>query len=876
MAETENDLKVPRGPLALLLTAAFFISPLLFFTDLTRNPYYLQITLLNVALLGAAALYIRASMQRRAWLLPRTPVDKPMAALAAAYLLSFLFSLAGHERFFALAMLSEGLRAGLFFLVNCLVVFYLSFSLPFSGPGDEEVPAGKWLALILAWGGLWFLFPWLRVPAAGPGLLAHLADPYGALVWGAGIYAAYLLTRRCRQEDLLHLALSVGAIASLYGVLEYFHIEVIWAKLVNPYGNRSVSTFGNPNFISSYVVLLLPLAVWRLIRADTAVKRWYYGLVFLSFGGMLMASLTRSSWLGAAAGLLVFAAFALRGGAAAANKKFLSWFFAAALVLMFLWPSASLKPFSSGLIERVSEGASRLGSPSAATLTVSREKMYASFHQRLLIWTSAWQMGLENPLLGNGWGQFELFYPFFQGRLMVNFPTAREIRTHANNAHNEILEQWSQAGLLGLGIYLWLLAALAAGFYRFYRLAPPEAGGEAAALAAGLAGMLVDNMLNVSLHFAVPALAFWWVAGALSRRTCAAGGGAQALEGRPQWKRPAAAAAAGWLLLACCLAGGWYWQRQFTREIRYFSGFKAMRSNNFPGAAADLYNAWKSHPREVNSNYEMGNAYVRTGDLEKGAWAYGEALKSNAGYDEIYFNLAIVLKRLGRGREALDKLRISTFINPLNPVAWQALAEVYLSMPDKAALAEAAAADFEEAVKVAPYDGNTWNTLGYFYTLRQNYAAARSAYARGVMFSPENPMLAENLVGTCRRLGVTAEPALNWLEAYSSITKALNGPGLPPGTGKSVEALLERAPQNLKARTLRAKYFFKTERLADARAELEAVLAENYADNAARYGLAVVYEKQADFRRARAEWERFLQVEPGNSVVAARLAGLPR
>ena len=96
-----------------------------------------------------------------------------------------------------------------------------------------------------------------------------------------------------------------------------------------------------------------------------------------------------------------------------------------------------------------------LNSTSSLSLSVAPKKVYSSFHQRLLIWTSAWQMGLENPLLGNGWGQFELFYPFYQGRLMIAFPPVRELRTHANNAHNEILDQWSQAGLLGLGAYLW-------------------------------------------------------------------------------------------------------------------------------------------------------------------------------------------------------------------------------------------------------------------------------------------------------------------------------------------------------------------------------------------------------------------------------------
>ncbi|HNW44925.1 MAG TPA: tetratricopeptide repeat protein [Elusimicrobiales bacterium] len=870
MAAPEENLPVGRGPLALLLTAIFFVSPLLFFTDLTRNPYYFQITLLNISLLAAAALFVAASLKRGAWLLPRTPLNLPLAALLAVYAASFAYSLAGHAAFFRPAMLSEGLRAGLFSLVNCALVFFLAYSIPFASGRDAEVPVGKWLSFILVWGGLWFLFPWLKAPSAGGGALQKMLDPYGSLLWAGGIAAVYFLIKRCRQEDILHLALSVGAIASLYGVCEYFHVEVIWAKLINPYGNRSVSTFGNPNFVSSFVVMLLPLAAWRLIRAETAVKRFYYGLVFLSYEGMLMASLTRSSWIGAAVGLGFLGACVYRRGILSGEGgRFRLLFFSGALLLLFAWPSSSLKLFSSGLVDRVSEASKNLNSPSSFSLATKSNKTYASFHQRLLIWTSAWQMGLENPLLGKGWGQFELFYPFYQGRLLFNFPEVRGLRTHANNAHNEMLEQWSQAGLLGLGVYLWLLATLFCGFFRFLRAAP-DAGCEAAPLAAGLAGMLADNMLNVSIHFAVPALAFWWLAGALVLKTTGAGAPAFAA-----WRRPRAAMAAAWLLLAACLGGAWFWQRQFTRELRYFAGFKAMRANNFAGAAAALKSAWEAHPREVNSNYEMGNAYVRSGDPDKGAWGYLEALKSNAGYDEIYFNLAIILKRLGRTQEALKNLQVSSFINPLNQTTWQAMAEIYLSLPDREKYAGAAAADFEEAVKAFPDDGNMWNTLGYFYTLKKDFRAARSAYGRGVKAAPDNKMLVENLVGVSRRLQLPDDPDLAWLGRYLALDQALNAARTDPAAIKAAEALVALDPENLKARTLRAKFYFKAGRLADARRELASVLADNDADNSVRYGLASVYEKEGNFALARAEWSRFLQYEPGNSAVAARLQALP-
>src|SRR6185295_15420551 len=104
--------------------------------------------------------------------------------------------------------------------------------------------------------------------------------------------------------------------------------------------------------------------------------------------------------------------------------------------------------------------------PTTTSALASGTVVYAPWHQRLLIWACAWQMGLENPFTGNGWGLFELFYPFYQGPLLLSVDLFRVLRTHANNAHNEVLEVFSQTGLLGLGVFVWLWAAFTETFRR--------------------------------------------------------------------------------------------------------------------------------------------------------------------------------------------------------------------------------------------------------------------------------------------------------------------------------------------------------------------------------------------------------------------------
>ena len=851
----------------LSLITVFFVSPLLFFTDLTRNPYYLQITLLNAALLAAGAALLAEAVRKKAWPLPPNILYAPLAALLAVMVLSFVHAWFGHMVFFRPSMVSEFTRAGVFTAVNCVLVFLLAQKVPFDSEPRRQSAYG-WLAFILLWGGLWFLFPDLKTPAAGDSLMSRFWDPYGGFLWAGGAFAAWRLVRRFNQEDFLHLAMAAGALASCYGVLQYFGVELVWPRLLNPYGNRSVSTFGNPNFISSYLVMLLPFALAYLMSAEKTAHRLLYGFIFLSYAAMLMSSLTRSSWGGAAAALVTLFAFREYRRKFVENRKFLGWFLAAALLIVFLWPAQSLKPFSSGLLERMGEGSGKFDSFSSLSLKAGPGRIYSSFHQRLLIWTSAWQMGLESPMLGKGWGLFENFYPFYQGGLIFNFENVRGLRTHANNAHNEVMEMFSQTGLLGLGVFIWLFFVLFAAFFRYCGVSGPEERYWTAPYAAAVVGMFADNMFNVSLHFAVPAMLFWWLVGGFSRKLS----GPDESGGRP-WKKPAAGTAAAGLLILFCVFCIWYWSAQFMRDMYYFRGFKAMRRNDPGGAVSELKKAYDCNGREVNNNYELANAYVRAGDLASAKWAYGEALKSNSGYDEIYFNLAIVEKRLGRTEAALDALKVSAFINPLSAATFSVMAETYLA--DGNRYAREAVGMFEAAEKIFPRDANVRNTLGYFYTLLKDYRSAKTVYGRGVRDNPGDAMLVRNLAASAAQLGLKNDPDLVWLGKFQEVQARLNSNDLSGPVRASANELVGLEPANPNALALRAKLSFKAGDYKGAERDLLKALEARPGDNNLRYGLAVIYEKKGDLRSARQEWEALLQAEPGNAAAAERLKNLP-
>lgn len=862
---TGNNAAGPSEALVpALLTLAFFVSPLLFFTDLTRNPYYLQIALLNISLPAALLAVLWSMKSRGAWALPRNVLWTPLALFAAVLLVSWARSWFAHEPFFRPAIFSEGLRSFLFLFVNCGLAFWLSARAEW-----KESPAARpmtpLLLLFLAWGAAWFFFPYLRSQPSGPGLWQRFWDPYGGIVWVAGVFLAWRSVRGGRQEDYLNLALVAGALASVYGVLQYFGVELVWLKTLNPYGNRSVSTFGNPNFISSYVVTLAPLALACWLDARTLAARFFYAAVFLSYEAMLLASLTRSSWLGMAAALAFLALLPdLRGRFAAAGRRAML-LGGLALALAVLWPVSASSPPATGVAHRLSEAAGKISASGTLTIAADADEIYPSLHQRVLIWTSAWQMGLESPLLGKGWGAFELFYPFYQGPLLSAYEGIRSLRTHANNAHNEVLEIWSQAGLAGLASFLLVLAVLARAFLHFRRAGDGESRLWSAALAAGVIGMLVDNMLNVSVHFAVPGFMFWWVMGALSARLSSP---ASPFSGPfSGWRTWSAAA----MLALLAVSSAAYWQGQFRREALYFSGFKLMRKGDFRGAAAELKRAYSAWPREVNTNYELGNAYVRSGDLETAAWAYGESLKANCGYDEIFFNLAVVEKRLGNFRAAADYLKVSSLINPLNVQTYQAAAEIFLKDPP--AYAGEAAALLDSASRALNRDASLRNTLGYFLGVSGDLAGAAEAYGQALRLDPSNKIFEENLRGVVAKGGLSGNRHLKWLEAYRAAERSLAA-GDAAGALRRAELLLDGGGDEVQSRYLLSKIFFASGALEKARVELAAVLKAEPGHGEARYGLASVLERSGDIRGAMGQWALLLEREPGNTRAAARLEAL--
>jgi len=342
----------------------------------------------------------------------------------------------------------------------------------------------------------------------------------------------------------------------------------------------------------------------------------------------------------------------------------------------------------------------------------------------------------DHPFLGKGWGCFELFYPFYQGPILLE--KGLNLRTHANNSHNEILEYWSQIGTIGLGVAIWMWAFL---FRLGIAMSRRLAGGSRALLwgfLGGIAGMLVDNLLNVSIFFCIPAFIFWWWVGSAMALDPAALV-IRRLDLRPVWRQ------AGVLLCAAglvCLIG-----RSFclwAGEINFFKGFKLSKGGvDLVSACRSLESAYAWHHLEVNNNYELANVYARLGDKEKALFMYRRAIDANAGYDEIYFNRATLLMQSGRDADAIASYRICLAINPMSHEAYNALATLYFK--DIARYGPDIESLYLRGTQAFLDDKDMWNNLGYLYTQRQAWKSAANAYQKALQIDPHFDLARRNL-----------------------------------------------------------------------------------------------------------------------------------
>jgi O-antigen ligase/tetratricopeptide (TPR) repeat protein len=732
----------------------FLICPLIFLTDTTRNPYIIQNVVLAIGLSVILAIWLIKSNLKRQIILPRTYLDTPLFIFFLVSLLSVAYSFYIHPNF-KMAIISFGGRRLLFLLLNCLAIFYIT---------------------------------------------------------------VYLLQDEKNLKRLLYIGFAVGTVASLYALLQYAGIEPIWPMKLDPFGTRSVSTFGNPNFMASFLMLILPVIAVLAVYEKASLRKLFLGGLFgVNFFGLLITR-TRSAWLGLFVALIfvIFYLLVYQRSLILRNKRWLV-LLAGLLFVVMLYP---VRAGGERKVRMV-----KVAWDKVKSVTDFKQMAYV---QRFLIWEAAYSMFKESPLLGHGWGNFEIIYPFHQGKFL-KIEKYSPFRTHANNAHNEILEVVSQTGIVGLGIYIWFfILFFKLGIDNYRKLTGEYEKVVALGLLGSILGMLVDNLLNVSLHFPMPALLFWvWmglVVGISQRWNVS--------ERRIPIKKFVV-----YPLVIILLGIVVFNIRYFRGEVHYFKGFKYAKNNATLGRAAqECELSYKIYPLNVDNNYELGNAYARLGEKEKSIWAYLKAIDANPGYDEIYSNLGIMYGQTNRIPEAIEALIKSIEINPVSVPNRSYLAQVYIGKKEW----EKAAEQYREILELEPENAKAKTNLSYIETQMKK--------------KPPIPVPTQE-INLLFEKGEGYVKNRDWNRAEETYRK-----------------IVKLVPGSIKGHLYLGNIYFSQGKIKESINQYQKIIELSPTFNTgAHNNLGLAYLELKKVNLAREEFHKVLKVDPGNEVARRKL-----
>ncbi len=228
--------------------------------------------------------------------------------------------------------------------------------------------------------------------------------------------------RTQKQLDLLvKFMVIVGLFVALYGVYQHFFGTggETWVDedMFSDISTRVYSTLQNPNVLSEYLLLVIPLSAAMLFAAEGALRKTFYFIVCCVMCLCMIYTFSRGGWLG-----LLFAAFIFL---ILVDRRFIFLIIAGAVALLLFSPDVIVQRFTS--IGNVSD---------------------TSTSYRVSIWMGTLKMLKDYWLTGIGPGTaaFNMVYPAYSYNTVS-----------APHAHNLYLQIICDAGIAGIIVFALLI-----------------------------------------------------------------------------------------------------------------------------------------------------------------------------------------------------------------------------------------------------------------------------------------------------------------------------------------------------------------------------------------------------------------------------------
>ncbi len=634
-----------------------------------------------------------------------------------------------------------------------------------------------------------------------------------------------------KVKRMFRWILAATFIAVFYGLIQFMELDTFVWK--GAFGDRIFSTFGNPNFFAAFLVLVTPLILTFFDFSDLKrAKKTFVSLVLVATIGILYCfmqflgkeGLMSMGGLGTQAYIffvenktyafffLLLFSLLLMVLVKMKSKKLLVLFvfivlinlittrtkaayigfvagisFFAITTTLFVVP-ATKKQKKTFLVVFLS--VLLLGTMSAVTFLIRQRIDSVRF--RVFTWISTLEMVRDYPeggtaikstpskelihkFLGTGIGTFKIVYPAF--RRPEIFHIEGKHNTETDHPENEFIEVWYDEGIVGFGIFLWILTLF---FYtgikrlkqvtgysaqdppspKISRFNPHSKKGSKfkigsrlekltrrqyllLGLLSGLFGLLVHNLMCVNMRFVSSGFVFWLFLGLLGGQIVGVKEKVNAsLEDNKRSKflsnvRFRRIIQTIVIILALFLV--FFFRRFFIADIHHNKAIAYSKAGRWEDALKEYQTVLRNNPYYAMTHYFMGNVYNDRWDMKE---VYDPRWDS-VDIKQKYFFPSI--HKLLKGTEKEEQKPRTDAERALAKYAdLKKLAPNYVQVHFQEGNAHAklrewdkAIEDYEKALALDPVFAATYFKMGWCYVQKKEWAKAEGVYQKAVEWNPK-------------------------------------------------------------------------------------------------------------------------------------------
>ncbi|HOK55802.1 MAG TPA: O-antigen ligase family protein [bacterium] len=422
------------------------------------------------------------------------------------------------------------------------------------------------------------------------------------------------------DKKIFYIWIGAGIIASITGICQF-------------YGERhyAVSTFGNPNFFSGHIIMVLCLSFSNILNWKLYEKEKYSGLFKLLDISCLIFGL----WaLGVAQSRAALMAFVIGLSSVwyihnIENRSEIKY----AVIFLIIFILAIFFP---------------------------KIILWYKTNIRSYIWKGTWRMILRKPVFGWGFGNFIFFYPYFRVREYFLQPESTPITNHP---HNEYLEIWSEMGIIGLLIFLIFVFSFIVGAIK-------NKGSKIffSGIIGGIISVLCDNIFSTNLRNPSTSMYFWFLIGITSKYTKVK-------------KIDFKFSKYLWYIIfsVSLIFSIFYSYYRIYPQIYYKNGIGAKDLGDYEEAIENYLIVCKLNPYNYECWYKLAYAYGMVGNYKKAEEIYlhiNENLFPH--YAKTDANLGTVYLKVGEIEKAFKYYKEAEFFNPYDEDILCSIASIYL------------------------------------------------------------------------------------------------------------------------------------------------------------------------------------------------------